>query len=55
MTNCLFQVFSQTTMTELRKKSLLLTGYLETLLKQRFSVTRTDPPDAKRLRADDES
>ena len=33
------QVFEQTTIKDLREKSLLLTGYLELLIKQNFSQT----------------
>ena len=49
----IFQVFSQTTMTKLRKKSVLLTCYLELLLKQKFSVTRNETPEAKQPQTDD--
>lgn len=49
------QVFSQTTMADLRKKSLLLTGYLEVLLKQKFSTEQSSGPEAKKPRTDDKS
>lgn len=46
----IFQIFEQTTIKDLRKKSLLLTGYMELLLKQKFSQTlEGEQPDAKRL------
>ena len=35
----MFQIFEQTTIKDLREKSLLLTGYLELLIKQNFSQT----------------
>ena len=35
----LFQIFEQTTIKDLREKSLLLTDYLKLLIKQNFSQT----------------
>ncbi|XP_043930906.1 kynureninase [Protopterus annectens] len=37
------EVFNQTTMKDLRKKSILLTGYLEYLVRYNFSPDKTDP------------
>lgn len=37
------QVFSQTTMRALRRKSILLTGYLEYLIKHYYSEDKTNP------------
>ena len=46
---CVFQIFSQTTIKDLRKKSSLLTGYMELLLKQKFSKSpEADQPENKR-------
>ena len=47
----IFQIFEQTTIKDLRKKSLLLTGYMELLLKQNFS--EGEQPDVKRPRIAD--
>ena len=45
----LFQIFEQTTIKDLRKKSLLLTGYIELLLRHSFLQTpEGEGPDAKR-------
>ena len=44
----LFQVFERTTIKDLREKSLLLTGYLELLIKQNFSQTPEEQFIAKR-------
>ena len=50
----LFQIFEQTTIKDLRKKSLLLIGYMELLLKQNFSQTPVgEELDAKRPRIAD--
>ena len=47
----LLQIFEQTTIKDLRKKSLLLTGYMELLLKQNFSqIPEGEQPDVKRPR-----
>ena len=53
--NCfLLQIFEQTTIKDLRKKSLLLTGYMELLLKQNFSRTpEGEQLDVKRPRIAD--
>ncbi|OXB68687.1 hypothetical protein ASZ78_005878, partial [Callipepla squamata] len=40
---CSYKVFGQTTMKALRRKSILLTGYLEYLIKHHYSEDKTNP------------
>ncbi|KAJ7406406.1 kynureninase isoform X1 [Willisornis vidua] len=40
---CSYKVFSQTTMKALRRKSILLTGYLEYLIRHYYSEDKTNP------------